>query len=85
MDKFGADCIEYITVLVVCPLWAKCNCFVFQNVWIKNGRPSILTDEFEEGNGFDLYIDGGRFLPDSVTVSKVGSRVAIQVTISEEL
>lgn len=40
-------------------------------MWIKNGRSSILTEEFEEGNGFDLYIDGARFLPDSVTVSKV--------------
>jgi len=47
---------------------------LFQNVWIKNGRPSILTDEFEEGNGIDLYIDGARFLPDSVTVSKVSSK-----------
>lgn len=46
-----------------------------ENVWIKNGRSSILTDEFEEGNGFDLYIDGARFLPDSVTVSKVAGRV----------
>ncbi|XP_078356622.1 uncharacterized protein LOC144641496, partial [Oculina patagonica] len=46
-----------------------------ENVWIKNGRPSILTDEFEEGSGFDLYIDGARFLSDSVTVSKVAGRV----------
>lgn len=46
-----------------------------ENVWIKNGRPSILTEEFEEGNGFDLYIDGARFLPDSITVSKVAGRV----------
>ena len=46
--------------------------FVMQNVWIKNGRSSILTKEFEEGNGFDVYIDGARFLPDSVTISKVG-------------
>ncbi|KAM7426567.1 Coiled-coil domain-containing protein 17 [Porites harrisoni] len=46
-----------------------------ENIWIKNGRPSILTDEFEEGNGIDLYIDGARFLPDSVTVSKVAGRV----------
>lgn len=42
-------------------------------MWIKNGRSSILTEEFEEGNGFDLYIDGARFLPDSVTVSKVSN------------
>lgn len=67
---------------------ASCNCvanpnqqrvyifllclYLFQNVWIKNGRSSILTKEFEEGNGFDVYIDGARFLPDSVTISKVG-------------
>lgn len=46
-----------------------------ENVWIKNGRSSILTKEFEEGNGFDVYIDGARFLPDSVTISKVVGRV----------
>ena len=44
---------------------------------MKNGRPSILTDEFEEGNGIDLYIDGARFLPDSVTVSKVSNNQVI--------
>jgi len=47
-------------------------------VWIKNGRPSILTEEFEEGNGFDLYIDGARFLPDSVTISKVSNGWSIR-------
>lgn len=46
-----------------------------ENVWIKNGRSSILTKEFEEGNGFDVYIDGARFLPNSVTISKVAGRV----------
>lgn len=46
-----------------------------ENVWIKNGRSFILTGEFEEGNGFDLYIDGARFLPDNITVSKVAGRV----------
>lgn len=46
-----------------------------KDVWIKNGRSSILTDEFEEGNGFDLYIDAARFLPDSVSVTKVAGRV----------
>ena len=48
--------------------------YLLQNVWIKNGRSSILTKEFEEGNGFDVYIDEARFLPDSVTISKVGCK-----------
>ncbi|PFX30101.1 hypothetical protein AWC38_SpisGene5082 [Stylophora pistillata] len=46
-----------------------------KDVWIKNGRSSILTDEFDDGNGFDLYIDGARFLPDSVSITKVAGRV----------
>ena len=45
--------------------------FLLKGVWIKHGRPSIVTEPFEPGSGFDLYIDGARFLPDSVTVSKV--------------
>ncbi|XP_048587115.1 uncharacterized protein LOC5517188 isoform X2 [Nematostella vectensis] len=43
--------------------------------WIKYGRPSLPSQPFEAGNGFDLYIDGARFLPDSVTFTKVTGRV----------
>ncbi|KAK3739534.1 hypothetical protein QZH41_016209 [Actinostola sp. cb2023] len=46
-----------------------------KNAWIKNGRSSMASDEFIPGSGFDLYIDGARFLPDSVTYTKVAGRV----------
>ncbi|KAK2569928.1 hypothetical protein P5673_005787, partial [Acropora cervicornis] len=62
-----------------------------ENVWIKNGRSSILTKEFEEGNGFDVYIDGARFLPNSVTISKVGceglplQQIGSEIDVQSEL
>ena len=31
-------------------------------------------------DGFDVYIDGARFLPDSATVTKVGARVMTAFT-----
>jgi hypothetical protein len=34
-------------------------------------RPQFLDKPFEKGMGIDFYIDGARFLPDNVTVSKV--------------
>ncbi|KXJ14737.1 hypothetical protein AC249_AIPGENE27875 [Exaiptasia diaphana] len=46
-----------------------------KDAWVKNGRSSVATEEFSPGNGFDLYIDGARFLPDSVTYTKVAGRV----------
>ncbi len=33
------------------------------------GKPADVL--FEKGDGFDVYVDGARFLPDNVTISKV--------------
>ncbi|XP_031564319.1 uncharacterized protein LOC116299741 isoform X2 [Actinia tenebrosa] len=46
-----------------------------KNAWLKNARSFVTNKMFTPGSGFDLYIDGVRFLPDSVTVSKVAGRV----------
>lgn len=46
--------------------------------WVIDPRPFIINTKrqyidrpFEKGNGIDFYIDGARFLPDNVTVTKV--------------
>ena len=50
---------------------------------IDNGEPFIeinhgpppATPLFAAGDGFDLYIDAARFLPDNVTIPKVTARI----------
>jgi hypothetical protein len=38
--------------------------------WIMKSVPLKRT-QFEAGDGFDVYIDGGRFLPDGITITRV--------------
>lgn len=42
--------------------------------WQQGQRPSLSNEVYEEHAGFDLYIDGARFLPYNVTISKVNDR-----------
>ncbi|KAL8600700.1 hypothetical protein ACOMHN_057290 [Nucella lapillus] len=46
-----------------------------QSVWILKTRSQPPTEPFLTGDGFDVYIDGCRFLPDSVTFTRVAARV----------
>ncbi|XP_043555057.1 uncharacterized protein LOC122554308 [Chiloscyllium plagiosum] len=43
--------------------------------YIYQVRPYPLSAPFNAGDGFDLYIDGARFLPDAVTISRVTGRI----------
>ena len=43
-------------------------------ILIDHGPPPA-TPLFSNGDGFDLYIDGARFLPDNVTIPKVTARI----------
>lgn len=40
-------------------------------VWINSKRKTAPTQPYHGTDGFDLYIDGARFLPCNVTISKV--------------
>ena len=44
--------------------------YVFQNSWIECSRDKPTTI-FKNGDGFDFYIDAGRFFPDSTVAVKV--------------
>ncbi|XP_066298686.1 uncharacterized protein [Branchiostoma lanceolatum] len=46
-----------------------------EGAWIAHERSSAPTDVFGSDDGFDLYIDGARFLPDAVTISRVAGRM----------
>ncbi|GFR57810.1 coiled-coil domain-containing protein 17 [Elysia marginata] len=39
--------------------------------WLPYERKTPPSDPFHSGDGFDIYIDGCRFLPDSVTFTRV--------------
>lgn len=39
--------------------------------FIPNSKPQYTDKQFVKGYGVDFYIDGARFLPDNVTVSKI--------------
>ena len=39
--------------------------------WIRAENPKNLSKSFENGDGIDLYVDGARFLPKNVTISKM--------------
>ncbi|XP_075250609.1 uncharacterized protein LOC142342860 isoform X2 [Convolutriloba macropyga] len=43
--------------------------------FIQNVREIPLSQPFVSGQGFDLYIDGARFLPDTVTITRVTGRI----------
>lgn len=43
--------------------------------WLPFERSKPSRDPFLSGDGFDVYVDGCRYLPDSVTFSKVAGRV----------
>lgn len=43
--------------------------------WLPFERSKPCRDPFLSGDGFDVYVDGCRYLPDSVTFSKVAGRV----------
>ncbi|XP_064605743.1 uncharacterized protein LOC135470637 [Liolophura sinensis] len=46
-----------------------------QDAWLPLDRKVSPSEPFTTGDGFDIYIDGGRFLPDSVTFSRVAGRI----------
>ncbi|RUS83083.1 hypothetical protein EGW08_009169 [Elysia chlorotica] len=43
--------------------------------WLPYERKTPPSDPFHSGDGFDIYIDGCRFLPDSVTFTRVAARI----------
>ncbi|XP_061486413.1 uncharacterized protein LOC133386710 [Rhineura floridana] len=43
--------------------------------FIHHVRKTPPVELFSDGDGFDLYIDGARFLPDDVTVTRVAARI----------
>ncbi|XP_056018546.1 uncharacterized protein LOC125668024 isoform X3 [Ostrea edulis] len=43
--------------------------------WLPCERSKPCRDPFLSGDGFDVYVDGSRYLPDSVTFTKVAGRV----------
>jgi hypothetical protein len=43
--------------------------------FIRNVKPQFRNNLFEKGSGIDLYIDGARYLPNSVGVTKILIRV----------
>lgn len=47
----------------------------FQEAWIRFERDKPPTVPFNSNDGFDLYLDGGRHLPDNMTISRVAGRV----------
>ena len=44
--------------------------FTFQGAFIANTRP-VPTKHFGNGDGFDVYVDAGRFFPESTVFAKV--------------
>ncbi|XP_061096358.1 uncharacterized protein LOC133127456 [Conger conger] len=46
-----------------------------QGAYIFHQRETPPARPFLSGDGFDLYIDGARFLPDCVTISRVAGRI----------
>ncbi|XP_077980871.1 uncharacterized protein LOC144436074 isoform X3 [Glandiceps talaboti] len=46
-----------------------------EDAWIPSEREQPAVEPFTSGDGFDLYIDGARHLPDCVTVSRIAGRI----------
>ncbi|KAJ7332818.1 hypothetical protein JRQ81_014998 [Phrynocephalus forsythii] len=46
-----------------------------REAFIHHVREMPPVESFEAGDGFDLYIDGARFLPDGVTITRVAARI----------
>ena len=47
--------------------------------WLPCERRVPLKEPFLAGDGFDIYVDGCRFLPDSVTFSKVSQTSSVNL------
>jgi hypothetical protein len=56
--------------------YTVCGAFVLQFAWLPFERRQHPVEPFLAGDGFDLYVDGCRFLPDSVTFTRVSPSVA---------
>ena len=52
-------------------LFMKVFALCLQEAWIPRERIGAPYEPFTSGDGFDLYVDGCRHLPDAVTLSKV--------------
>lgn len=50
--------------------------------WLPCERSKPCRDPFLSGDGFDVYVDGSRYLPDSVTFTKVSIRMLYTETFS---
>lgn len=48
---------------------------VYNEPFVRNVVPNWENRPFDKGSGIDIYIDGCRFLPDNVTVTKIIVRV----------
>lgn len=46
-----------------------------QAAFIHHTRETPTSEPFIAMDGFDLYIDGARFLPDAVTITRVTGRI----------
>ncbi|XP_065901586.1 uncharacterized protein [Dysidea avara] len=47
----------------------------YSSAWVDVRRTAAPSQQFLPGDGFFLYVDGARYLPDSVTVSRVVGRL----------
>jgi len=54
---------------------------LFQPTWLPCSRLALPAEPFTSTDGFDLYIDGCRHLPDVVTISMVFVNSALSVTL----
>ena len=55
-----------------------------QQAWIKQEKPEAMTDPYSATDGFDLYVDGCKNLPDSVTITRVSSTFSSAVVSYKE-
>ena len=58
-------------------LFMKVLALCLQEAWIPRERIGAPYEPFTSGDGFDLYVDGCRNLPDAVTLSKVDKMVFV--------
>ena len=45
--------------------------FLLQNAWVDGKQNEAPTTSYKNGDGFELYIDAARFLPDNCAFVKV--------------
>lgn len=53
------------------------------NAFLEVKKPPPRDVLFQEGDGFDVYVDAARFLPDNVTLSKVSVKLLSQTLKTE--